>query len=466
VAIFDLAKRAIVLKVVYYGCALGGKTTNLITLHRLTDPEGRQGLISIATKNDRTLFFDLLPVELGQIGGLTVHVKLYTVPGQVHYEVTRRQVLSAADGVVLVVDSDPKMGQANTWAWENLLHNLKTNGLDPKVVPIVMQWNKRDLPETVPVAELEVDLNPRELPSFEAVATVGTGVVETFEAVVTRAIGAAYTKSGKTPPPQAEVASIVAEALAPAKTHVGPVPSDSANAKDFEHRFDSEAYRDDWAEKGRDRQIVDQETLLSEAVQTGMELAERLDGMHSAQQAGQRRVLMMGALARLASGLVEPDGPALPSALMSQLLESCARKRGSLLLFKRGQSSMEEREVVPPGRDPLNQAVSPSIGSAAHRLCQGTEPRLVEDLVNEVFFAANPPGAENLVSCLLSPVCCDGAKFGALVAYGAVDESPFDEGEREFWRTASLMTALSLHWRGLRRKLGRAAETAPDQPLT
>ena len=106
-AVIDVAGKTLTVKLVYYGCALSGKTTNLQTLHRLTDPDRKQGLVSIATYDYRTLFFDLLPMDLGQVGGLAVKVKLYTVPGQVHYEVTRRQVLQATDGVILVADSDP-----------------------------------------------------------------------------------------------------------------------------------------------------------------------------------------------------------------------------------------------------------------------------------------------------------------------------------------------------------------------
>ena len=126
-AVVDVQSRTITLKIVYFGCALGGKTTNLVTLHRLTDPNSASGLVSIATKDDRTLFFDLLPMNLGQIGAMQVKVKLYTVPGQVHYELTRRQVLGGADGVVMVVDSSPDQEKSNQWAVENLRLNLRAN---------------------------------------------------------------------------------------------------------------------------------------------------------------------------------------------------------------------------------------------------------------------------------------------------------------------------------------------------
>jgi signal recognition particle receptor subunit beta len=418
-AVFDLARRSIVLKVVYYGCALGGKTTNLLTLHGLTDPEGRQRLVSIATKADRTLFFDLLPLELGQVGGLSVRVKAYTVPGQVHYEVTRRQVLSGADGVVLVYDSQPEMQNANAWARENLRRNLQHNRLDPDAMPIVLQWNKRDLPNAVPLESMQHDLNPGGLPAIAAVATSGEGVVETFEAAVKGAMRGAYATAKKKPPPGDEIDRTVeralagARAVAPAGSRV-PTPSPAT----FDHRFDAEAYRDAWAEKGRDRQIVDQETLLSEAVQTGMELAERLDDLHGADGLAARRERMIGALGRLAEETSDPEGPPLAAGLMGR------------------------------------------VGSAAFRLCQGERPRLVEDLASEVFFGTVPPAAEGLVSCVVAPVACDGTAFAALVVYGASDEPPFDEAERGYWAAAARLLGLSLHWRGLRRKLARSEPAA------
>jgi len=452
-AVFDFKGKALALKVVYYGCALGGKTTNLATLHRLTDPENRQGLVSIATKQDRTLFFDLLPIDLGQVAGLTVRVKVYTVPGQVHYELTRRQVLLGADAVVLVIDSSPAVQDGNAWAAENLRLNLRHVGLDPDAVPVVLQWNKRDLPDARPVKELEARFNTRELPAAESVATTGVGVVETFVLAVEAALCAAYDKAGKKAPSEEELERMVSRPLETARQNAPAMPD--AASPVFEHTFDSDAYRDEWADKGRDRQIVDQETLLAEAVQTGMELAEQLDGLRSAQATNARRQKMFGMLNHLGVQLSDPARPALPKNLLRELLAACGRRQGSLLLFQHGASRMDEREVVPPGDDPLNVAVA-SLGSTAFRLSQGEKPRLVKDLSSEVFFDAVPPGAENLASCFVVPVSCAGTKFGALLAYSLLDERQFAPAELDFWATAAILLGLSLHWRGLRRKLAEA----------
>lgn len=466
-AVVDVAKKTLFLKIVYYGCALGGKTTNLVTLHRLTDPDGKQGLVSIATKDDRTLFFDLLPLDLGQVGGFTVRVKVYTVPGQVHYELTRRQVLAGSDGVVLVVDSSPDLRKANSWAAENLRSNLKANRIDPDKIPSVFQWNKRDLPGARPVEEMLRELAPEGAVHHEAVATTGTGVAKTFASVVKEAIRAAYLNTGRKLPPESVDATVdkaLAEALArePA-LDAPPSPAEAPAAAErmaFEHRTDSDTYRDDWAEKGRDRQILDQETLLSEAVQTGMELAERLDGLGQVQEAHGKLERMLAAVSKLAPELKDPKAPALAPGLLGRLLQASGRSRGSLLLFKAGDNVMEEREVVPEGRDLLNSVTAPSIGSAAHRLCQGEKPRHVEDLAAEVFFDAPPSEASEVISCLVLPLSCEGLSFGALVVYGGVEEPPLEAAERDYWSIAASIAGLSLHWRALRQKVAQAGASA------
>ncbi len=456
-ALLDVARKTITLKIVYCGCALGGKTTNLITLHRLTDPDGRHGLVSIATNDDRTLFFDLLPFELGQVGGLQVRAKVYTVPGQVHYELTRRQVLAGADGVVLVVDSSAEAAEANRWALDNLRFNLKANGLDPDKLPTVLQWNKRDLPGARPVAELEAELNARKLPSFEAVATTGAGVMETFGAILAAAIASAYARSGHPAAAAPDVARLVAQALEQARARAPKLDRGGAQAAiAYDHRMDVQAYRESWAERGRDRRIVDQETLLAEAVQTNMELAERLDEVRVAKRSRDRRGGMLEAIGRLAGVLPDPAAAAVPPGAMADLLNGCGRRRGSVLLFRPGESTMEEREVVPGGRDPLNEAIAASLGSAAFRLAQCPDLRVVENLDSEVFFGQAPAGAAGLASALVAPLRCDGIAFGALVVYGEIEEEPFDEAERDYWRVAASFLALSLHWRALRHKLSRA----------
>ena len=453
-AVIDVANKVVTLKVVYYGCAMGGKTTNLVTLHKLTDPGAEQGLVSIATQDDRTLFFDLLPMELGRVGGMDVRVKLYTVPGQVHYETTRRQVLAGCDAVVLVMDSSPDRAQDNAWASKNMEENLKRNGLDPQTTPTIVQWNKRDLPGARPLEELEAGLNQRSLPSFEAVATTGAGVVETFATALKGSIAQAYKKAGKTNITDELIGKTVDEALQQARSRQPAIPTGQpSSSAAFTHTIDMEAYRDKWAEQGRDRRIMDQESLLAEAVQSGMELAEQLDSLKRVQAVNDRQAKLMEAMTWLAPRLVDPAIPAVPDQTMKSLLEYSSRVYGSILLFKPKTQTMEEREVHPGGPDVLNAAVAEGLGSAAFRFSKTGKPKMIEDLTIEVFFGAAPPGGESLASAYIVPLRCDGLAFGSLIAYAQISEPPIDDHERRYWDAAGTFLALSLHWRALRRKL-------------
>jgi signal recognition particle receptor subunit beta len=181
---FNFSERTIKAKVVYYGPAQSGKTTNLDQIHRISDPEGNNRLISLNTAQDRTLFFDLLPFSLGAVSGYDFKVQLYTVPGQVQYNATRRVVLAGADAVVFVADSRKATFKENLSAFENMKVNLLANRLVPEKVPIVFQYNKQDLPDLQTEAEMNRALNPGGRPAFLAVASQGRGVIETFVAVV------------------------------------------------------------------------------------------------------------------------------------------------------------------------------------------------------------------------------------------------------------------------------------------
>lgn len=182
-SMINYASREINCKLVYYGPGLGGKTTNLEYVYGKVNPELRGKLISLATEQERTLFFDFLPVELGSIRGFTTRFHLYTVPGQVYYNASRRLILKGVDGLVFVADSQAERMDANIAALENLYENLIDYGYDPRDVPIVLQWNKRDLPNALPIDELREQLNPMGLAEFEAVAVTGDGVFDTLKAV-------------------------------------------------------------------------------------------------------------------------------------------------------------------------------------------------------------------------------------------------------------------------------------------
>jgi signal recognition particle receptor subunit beta len=181
--LINWSRREINLKLVYYGPALSGKTTNLEQIHRQLDPSHRSELVSLKTSEDRTLFFDFMQLELGMIGGLRPKFSLYTVPGQVMYAVTRKIVLQGADGVVFVVDSAPDRLKANVESWRQLHEHLRELRLNPATFPIVVQFNKRDLPDALPLPTLTAALRFNGHPSQEASALRDMGVRETLRTV-------------------------------------------------------------------------------------------------------------------------------------------------------------------------------------------------------------------------------------------------------------------------------------------
>jgi mutual gliding-motility protein MglA len=179
----NYAAREINCKIVYYGPGLCGKTTNLQYVYQKTNPDLKGKMISLATETERTLFFDFLPLALGEIRGFKARFHLYTVPGQVFYDASRKLILKGVDGAVFVADSQPAREEANLESLENLQSNLVEHGLELSSLPWVMQYNKRDLPDAMPVEEMRKLLNPTGVPEFSACATSGEGVFETLKGV-------------------------------------------------------------------------------------------------------------------------------------------------------------------------------------------------------------------------------------------------------------------------------------------
>jgi signal recognition particle receptor subunit beta len=203
-ALINHRAREIHFKVVYYGPGLGGKTTNLKYLHEKLPPERRGKLISISTDHERTLFFDFLPIELGQIQGLTTRFHLYTVPGQVYYQRSRRAVLQGLDAIVFVADSHPARERANQESLTDLFANLQTLGLSAEEVRRlgwVFQYNKRDLPVALPLERMRALLNAGGAPEFEAIASQGKGVNETLKAACKAMLARLASDAGPTPAP-------------------------------------------------------------------------------------------------------------------------------------------------------------------------------------------------------------------------------------------------------------------------
>ena len=215
------ALNEVTVKLVYYGPGLCGKTTNLEKIYGNPKLENKGKMISMSTETDRTLFFDFMPMELGTIGGQKVRVQLYTVPGQVFYDATRKLVLRGADGVVFVADSQPSMMESNIESLENLKANLRVNRIDPEKIALVYQYNKRDLPGVSSVDEMTGYLEPGNAPIVEASAINGSGVTATLRAAITRIlenlknnVDISLAEAGELPPPDMKVKSGVTSSSA------------------------------------------------------------------------------------------------------------------------------------------------------------------------------------------------------------------------------------------------------------
>jgi signal recognition particle receptor subunit beta len=318
---FNFAERTIKAKVVYYGPAQSGKTTNLEHIHRLTDPANNNRLISLNTAQDRTLFFDLLPFSLGAISGYDFKVQLYTVPGQVQYNATRRVVLAGADAVVFVADSRRSVLKENTAAFENMKVNLLANRLVPEKLPLVLQYNKQDLPDLLSSAELGKALNPWGRRAFPAVASRGDGVMETFVAVVQEmlaAIAVKYNLKEKGLDPAA-VPETVAEAFATVLRHAGAGaasapgegPSPTARIVVAASTEAPAAPTAGAAEGG----FVSEE-LLHRSIRSNVDLAEALAGLVREMNLGLGAILTQ--LDRVSSSRSEGDSRALVESVRSE----------------------------------------------------------------------------------------------------------------------------------------------------
>ncbi len=179
----NYASKEINCKIIYFGPGLSGKTTNVQYIYEHTQDGQKGKLVSLSTENERTLFFDFLPLSVGDVRGYKTRFHLYTIPGQTFYETSRQFILKGVDGIVFVVDSQPERMEANIESFEALERSLEKQGYDLHKVPVVLQYNKRDMPGAVPVKELEATFNPMRRPWFEAVANRGEGVMETLQAV-------------------------------------------------------------------------------------------------------------------------------------------------------------------------------------------------------------------------------------------------------------------------------------------
>ncbi len=216
----NFAQKSVTVKIVYYGPGMSGKTTNLEVVHQRAPESNKGDLTSISTDGDRTLFFDFMPLDLGTVAGMRTQFQLYTVPGQVYYNSTRKLVLQGVDGVIFIADSSASMMEENLESLGNLEENLREYGKDIMTIPMVIQYNKRDLPDALPVEELEAKINRFGAPSFEGIASSGQGVFPTLKSLAANVLDTIHEQTG--------AASAGRKAPAPAAAAPAPAPAAAA----------------------------------------------------------------------------------------------------------------------------------------------------------------------------------------------------------------------------------------------
>jgi signal recognition particle receptor subunit beta len=251
-------------KIVYYGPGLCGKTTNLMVIFDKLDPNQKGKMLSLATKTDRTLFFDLLPVDIGKVGAFNFKIQLYTVPGQVFYNETRKLVLKGADAVVFVADSQPSMVESTRESFGNLIENLEQNNIDPNDTPIIIQFNKRDIPGVLPVDQLQEALGFEGYPYTEAAAIRGEGVMETFQLVSKITAKHLYARLKGKPAPVEKAKPVTTQKVV-AKPEPTPAPAPEAAAPEVNPFADSVPFPESPVDSSYERmEEVSLEQLLAE----------------------------------------------------------------------------------------------------------------------------------------------------------------------------------------------------------
>jgi mutual gliding-motility protein MglA len=450
---FDNQYKQVKLKVVYYGPALGGKTTCLQHIHRVTDPQRRTKLYALATAADRTLFFDLLALDLGRIRGYRLTLQLYTVPGQVQYDATRRAVLAGADGVVFVADSQRSRMEANAESLANLSDNLRANGLDPTAMPTVLLYNKRDLPDAMPRVALDQALNPAGRRAFETVATSGEGVMESFAAITEATVTAVGDRLGLSGQPEA-----LQRLMAGVRAAVTP----------FLPQRDGAALDAPVVIKPAARSALHTpDELVAEAVHANMAMTEantRLDRLTT--ELGRRvsQLRVINEFGRVMSLARVPEE--ITAAVLDRLLAELRVGCGSLLLAdERGVLVEELRRGL--AVEPVQRRVAGG-ASLAEVLAKNRVPVLVR--IDESDSAdpglsgwADEIVALGLVAGMAVPLIAQDRTLGLLTCYADTTQGSFEDEDLDLAAVLAANAAVALanarSWRSLE-ELNRSLETA------
>ena len=455
---FDNQYRQAKLKVVYYGPGLGGKTTCLQHIHRVTDPQRRTKLYTLNTAADRTLFFDLLGLELGRIRGYRLTLQLYTVPGQVQYDTTRRAVLNGCDGVMFVADSRRAQAAANQESLANLFENLRANGLDPDAIPLVLSYNKRDLADVLSREELDRTLNARKVPAFETVATSGESVAEAFVAVTQATVLSVAERLGVASKPDAlqRTVEIVTAALQ-------PLLRPGAAAADAPVVIRTAATGES----------VSHDELVGEAVRANLAMADlntRLDRLTAELERRVAQLRSINDFGFAMSSAREPED--VTTAFLDRFLSELGVGCGSLLLL---DHNGELVEVLRRGltADPLARRDGGG-RSPAEALLGARRPLVVRTDEPESEPGNGAPWQEELrrlglVGALAVPLVAQDRALGTVTAFADAARGPFEEDavEAATAMAANAATALAnaRAWRSLEQLNRSLEETVAERTV-
>jgi signal transduction histidine kinase len=441
---FDNQHRQIKIKIVYYGPAVGGKTTCLQHIHRVTDPQRRTKLYSLNTAADRTLFFDLLSLNLGRIRGYRLALQLYTVPGQVQYDATRRTVLAGADGVVFVADSLVAQREANLESLENLWMNMAANGLDRKTMPVVLQYNKRNLDQIQTVEEMEAALNGDKQPAFPTVAISGEGVLEAFAAIGEHTLAAVADKLGVGTSPQAvgRLQEQMLKAMQPFMEVEGEAPPADEDVEVTVTGPEIAA-----------GQVLSEDVLIGEAVRANLAMTDVTTRLDIVSRQLERKVRVMGSISQFGHAVSNQRDPAKVLRLLITEAIRLLQLQGASVIIVPGSGRVREAVVHGFKQDPLLHAADSTGTSIATALLNDRRPRLFVREVDEDDDGAAMAAVEaaGYTSALAVPMMTQEKVVGLLTAFGDNVRADLDEDDLQLATvlasTAAMGYANAIAWR-------------------
>ena len=455
---FDNQYRQIKIKVVYYGPAVGGKTTCLQQIHRITDPERRSKLYSLNTASDRTLFFDLLSLNLGRIRGFRLALQLYTVPGQVQYDATRRAVLAGADGVVFVADSQLHQKDANVESLENLWRNMAATGLDRETVPVVLQYNKRDLQDIQTVEEMDAALNKEKHPAFETVAITGDGVLDAFADIAERTLAAVADKLGVGTNTQA-----VERLQQQMRTAIQPFMEEG---KEPPSADDIEVHTP--AQDAGASEVLSEEMLVAEAVRANVAMTDLNTRLENLSRQLQRKVRVMDRVSDFGAAVSNAHDPAKVLRLLIVSAIRLLQVQGAAVLIVPGSGLLREAVVHGFKKDPLLGSADETGRSAAAALFDAKKPELVapgNDDDEESTLLSVVKKSE-FASAIAIPMVTQEKVVGLLTAYGDSERAILDEDDLQLATvlasTAAMGYANAIAWKQMQ-EFSKGLETKVEE---